>query len=260
MGGHEPDQRDEEPIPPPAASGPVGFSARVPARQPGALLPGHLQGDLGPGVGGADDQDAALPQLGWIPILAGVQLEDARVELGGEGGDPGPLVGARCHHDMVGLKSVLPRRHDRPIPLPGQPIDAHAGSNREVEPGRIRLQVVGDLVLGGERPGRRGEGPAWQPVVARGGEQAQRVPPFAPGVADALVGVQDHEPPTSPGQVLADRQARLPAPDDHRLELLCAAGAIHPLSSLHLARTLGGRRVAAHRRNQPNRLGGRGQN
>ena len=31
-------------------------------------------------------------------MLAGVQLEDARVELGGEGGDPGPLVGTRRHH------------------------------------------------------------------------------------------------------------------------------------------------------------------
>jgi hypothetical protein len=78
----------------------------------------------------------------------------ARVELGGEGGDPGPLVGARCHHDVVGLKAVLPGRHDVPVLLPGEPIHAHAGSNREIEPGRVGLQIVRRLTAG-TRPRRR---------------------------------------------------------------------------------------------------------
>ncbi len=187
----EPDHRHEQPIPP--ASGAEGLLARVPSRQPGPVTSGHLQGDLSPRVGGADDEDAALPQLGRIPVFAGMQLHEARIELGGEGGKPGALVRARCHDDLVGLEPAVPSRHDVPVPLPGEPVHANAGSNREIESGRVGLQVVGDLVLGGEGPGGRGEGPARQPVVARGGEQAKRVPPLAPGVADPLVRVQDHE-------------------------------------------------------------------
>ena len=76
----------------PPASAAGGFLAGVPPRQPGPAIPGHLQGDLGPRVGGAYDQDAALLQLGWIPVFAGMQLDDARIELAGEGGDPGALV------------------------------------------------------------------------------------------------------------------------------------------------------------------------
>jgi hypothetical protein len=61
---------------------------RLSARQPGRVSTGHFEGDLGPRVAGAHHKDTALPQLGWIPVLDGMQLHDARIELGGEGGHP----------------------------------------------------------------------------------------------------------------------------------------------------------------------------
>jgi hypothetical protein len=97
---------------------------------------------------------------------------------------------------------------------------ADAGPNRELELGRVGLQVVGHLVLGGERVGRSGERDPGQRVVPGRGERPQRVPASAPGVTDPLVGVQDQERPPLPGQVIADRQAGLAAPDDHGLNLL----------------------------------------
>ena len=52
------------------------------------------------------------------------------------------------------------------------------------------------------------------------GEQAKRVPALAPGVTDPLVGVQDQEWPFLTGKMVADRQARLAATDDHGLNVL----------------------------------------
>ena len=112
------------------------------------------------------------------------------------------------------------RRDYEPAVVPGEPVHADAGPNRELELGRVGFQVVGHLVLGGERVGRSGEREPGQRVVAGRGEQAKRVPAVAPGAADPLVGVQDQERPSPTGQVVADRQAGLAATDDHRLNLL----------------------------------------
>lgn len=68
-----------------------------------------------------------------------------------------------------------------------------------------------------ELPGS-GEGHPREPVDAGGGEEKERVPPVAPGVADLLAGVQDHKEPTLSGKVIAHGKARLAAADDHRLE------------------------------------------
>lgn len=51
-------------------------------------------------------------------------------------------------------------------------------------------------------------------------------PPLAPGVADPLLGVQDHERPLPPGQVVS-RQTGLTAADDHGFEALGGADARH---------------------------------
>ena len=142
-----------------------------------------------------------------------MQLHDARIQVGGEGGNPGTVVRARCHDDLVGLEPAVAGRHDVPIPLPGEAVDPQPRSNREIELGRIGFEVVGHVVLAGKRPGRRGEGPAREPVVARGREQSKRVPPLAPGVADPLVRVQDHEGQTARRQVVS-RSRDLP--DRHR--------------------------------------------
>ena len=222
---HRPDHRREQPIPP--APWAEGLAARMSPRQPGAVALGHLEGDLSARVRGADDEDAAVPELGRIPILTGVQLHEARVEVRRERGNSGAPVRARCHDDLVGLEPAVPSHHDVPARLSGEAVHVDTAANREIEPGRIGLQVAGHLVLRGERPGRRGKGPARQSVVARGGEEAKRVPPPAPGVTDPLVRVQDHEGKTALRQVVARRETGLAAADDHGLDVLCVARATH---------------------------------
>ena len=141
-------------------------------------------------------------------------------ELGGERGHPGDLEGRHGDHHVVGRPAPVAGGDHEPAVVPPEPVHADAGPDRELEPGRVGLQVVGHLVLGGERVGRRGEREPGQRVVPGRGEQPQRVPAPAPGVADPLVGVQDQERPSPPGQVVADRQAGLAATDDHGLDVL----------------------------------------
>src|SRR3990172_6726620 len=96
------------------------------------------------------------------------------------------------------------------------------GTHGEVIRLGVRLEVVGDLVLGDESVAFRRERHAGQPVVARRGEQQQRVPPLAPCVADAFVGVEDHEVDAALGELVPDRQSRLAASDDDGVEVLVA--------------------------------------
>ena len=225
----------------------------MPSRHPRRVpVGGGFEGDLGAGVSGANHQDATLAELRRAQVLAGVELHDPRIELGGEVRDPGGLVGARCHHHVVGLEPPVTRGDDVPPVLSGDAVHVHAGPYREIEARRVGFEVVGHLVPGWERPGGRGERPARQAVVPGGSEQAQRVPALAPGVPSALARLQDHELLTPPAQVIAHREARLPAADDHCLETLRTTAGVHP-DPLWLASgmTLGGSTGGRHRRNQP---------
>ena len=212
----EADDRQEEPRAPAAV--PDRDLAHRPARQPRLPAAHELVRDLGPGVAGADDQHAALAQLRRPAVPAGVQLHDPGVELRGEGGKPRRPVRARRDHDVVGLEPLVAGRDDEAVAVLRHAVDPHAGPDRKVEAGRVRLEVVRHLVLGRERPARRREAPARQAVVPRRREQAQRVPTPAPGVADPLAAVQDHDLPPPLRQVVADGEARLAPADDHGLD------------------------------------------
>jgi len=204
----------------------AGFPPRQPCRMTGC----HLEGDLGSRVARPDDEDSSISKLGRVPVFGRVQLEDGGIKLGCEHRHPGLLMGGHGHHHVVGLEPPLAGRHHERFLVRGalgQPVHLDPGSHRQVEPRRVALEVVGHLVLGRERVGRAGEGHSVQTVVAGGGEQAKRVPTVPPGVADPLVGVQDHEGQPTPGQVIPDRESRLAAADDHRLETLGAAAVVH---------------------------------
>jgi hypothetical protein len=97
------------------------------------VFAGHLEGDLGARVRGADDEDAAVLKLRSRPVLAGMQLHDARIELGGEGGHPWSLVRARRHDDAVGGEPAIPRRDRVVASLPREAVHAHTGPDRELE-------------------------------------------------------------------------------------------------------------------------------
>ena len=67
---------------------------------------------------------------------------------------------------------------------------------------------------------RAGERHSRQGVVAGGREEAERVPPLAPGVADPLVGVEDQEGEVPLGEVVPDREACLSTAQDQGLDAL----------------------------------------
>ena len=78
----------------------------------------------------------------------------------------------------------------------------------QLEARRVGLEVVAHLVLRREVVARRRELHPDQAVELGGREQAQRVPALAPGVADALGRVQDHEAQAALAQVVARPTAR----------------------------------------------------
>ena len=216
LGEGEPDRGCGQPVDPAAGAG--RLVARVGPGHPGRVGGRHLQGDLGPRVGRPDHQDAAVAQLGGAPVAGGVELEEGRVQVGGELGDSGVVVGPGGHDHVVGLEAAVPGADQEPFLLPGQPVHPDAAADRQLEAGRVGLQVVGHLVPGRVVPGVGREGHAGQPAVAARGVEAQRVPAPAPGVTDPPAGVQDHERPAPPGQVVAGGQPGLAAAHDHRLE------------------------------------------
>ena len=161
--------------------------------QPGRVRGSQLQTDLAARVSDADDQDTAASELRRIAIVRGVQLEDARIEVRGERGHPGLLVAAHRDHHVVRLEPGAVRDDGEAVAVPLQSFDPDAGANREVVMDGVGLKVVSHLVLGRESIGRPGKRHPGQRVVARGTEQAKRVPARTPGVADALMRVEDHE-------------------------------------------------------------------
>ncbi len=183
--------------------------------------------DLGSRVACADDEDATVPKLGRIPVLGGMHLDDGRIELGCEGRDPGALIDARRHHHVGGLEPVVASRHDVSVALFGEAVHANPRSNGETESRRVGLEVVGHLVLRRERSGRSGKGPPRETVIPSLSEYSKGVPPFAPGIADPLARIQDHERSIPLRQVVPHGETGLPATDDDRLEPLRAIHAVH---------------------------------
>ena len=70
---------------------PEGDMSALLSREPGRVLLDHLDRDLGARVPGSNDEHPALLELRRVPVLAGMELHDARVELARErrhAGDP----------------------------------------------------------------------------------------------------------------------------------------------------------------------------
>ena len=96
----------------------------------------------------------------------------------------------------------------------------HAEPHRDLEPLGVGLEVVGHVVLAGERPRLGRERHARQAVVLGGGVEAEAVPLLPPPVADALVAVQDDAVAALLLQVVRRRQAGLPGADDDGLDVV----------------------------------------
>jgi hypothetical protein len=119
-------------------------------RQRGRVPGRNLHRYLAARVADPHHQHIALSQLRWIAILRRVQLDDARIELSGKRGNPRHLVAAHGHDDVVRLKSHGACGQLESVAAPSQAVDAESGPNGQLEPGGIRLEVVGHLILGGE--------------------------------------------------------------------------------------------------------------
>src|ERR687888_578004 len=146
------------------------------------------------GVPRPDEQNRPLGELCRRAVLARVHLHDARIELLCEVGHDRRAVVAGRDDDAVGDEAPLTAGDDVTAALSVEAVDARAEADRELEALRVGLEVVRRLARGGERPARCREAPAGQPVVARRGEEAQRVPGSRPPrAADAVVPVEDHE-------------------------------------------------------------------
>jgi hypothetical protein len=127
------------------------------ARQIRLVRARHLLGDLGPRVADPDDQHRTLAALVGAEVLARVQLRDVPVQLGREARDLPDLVRARGDDDVVGLEAARARRHDVAVAVLRQRVDPDGRAHRQVELGRVGLEVVGLLVLRRERVLRRRE-------------------------------------------------------------------------------------------------------
>ena len=63
-----------------------------------------LQCDLAARIRSADHENRAVPQLGGISILARVELDDARIELGSKARHARKLVARHRHDHVSGLE------------------------------------------------------------------------------------------------------------------------------------------------------------
>ena len=88
---------------------PEGDVTALLSREPGRVLLDDLDGDLAARVSGSDDEHAPFLELRGVAVLAGVELDDAWVELIGECGYPGDLVASHRDDDVVSLEASVPR-------------------------------------------------------------------------------------------------------------------------------------------------------
>ena len=108
----------EQPIRP--ATGAHRLLARVSSGEQHTVLARRFERDLGSRVPGADDERVALLELRRPPVLAGVQLHDARIQRTREGRDPGALVRAGRDDDVVGLEPPVAGRQRRKLRSPSR--------------------------------------------------------------------------------------------------------------------------------------------
>ena len=181
---------------------------------------GDLEGDVGPGVAGADDQDRAVPELARPAVLAGVQLQDRRVELVRDRWDVRRAAerAGRDHHVVAAVAAGV-GGDDVLLTLALDALHPGLQPDGQLEVTGVRLEVVADLVLAREAPLLRGERQAGQAVVLGGRVELERVPLLAPVVADPGARVEDHERAAVTLQVVTGRQARLAGADDDGLDL-----------------------------------------
>ena len=132
---------------------------------------GHLKGDLTARVSGPDDEDRTGRQLAGIAVPRGVDLKDRPIELRRDRGDPGHLVRRHRDDDVLGLDPLGSRLDYEAISGSAHSVDPNSVAHREREGRCVGLQVVGDLILGGEAVPSPGQAHAVEVRVAADAEE-----------------------------------------------------------------------------------------
>jgi hypothetical protein len=120
------------------------------ARQPRTVSARDLERDLRAGVAGADHEDCPVAQLGRVPVVARVQLDDLSVQILGELGNTWRPIGPGGDDDVIGFEPPIAVLDHVPPISPGQASHPDTGSSRHLEAVGVGLQMVGHLVLGRE--------------------------------------------------------------------------------------------------------------
>src|SRR5688572_13811610 len=93
----------------------------------------ELDGDLRPGVPGANDEHCAFLNLRWVAVLLRVELDDALIQLACQRRNSRIVEGAGRHDHVLGEHRVLATSHFESIPGLRQSVDLDARSDRELE-------------------------------------------------------------------------------------------------------------------------------
>ena len=216
-----------------------------------ARLP-QRRADVVRGVVGADDDDllarrsrpgpGACDEWCCSPANSSMPRELEQVRLRGHAGREHELLGPQLDLLAVAVDD------DRPLAVASsKDADLHGRGAPVVELHhlRVHLQPVADLVLGREHRPVLGELDVRQVVVPDRVVQAERLVALAPGVAGALVALDDDRRHAELAQPRAERDAALPAADDHDVGLRRRSRAPRPPSGAARARRAGrGRRRA----------------
>jgi hypothetical protein len=213
--------RFEKPPDEVAAAQPAGRPGGLPARKDdlAAGLPQLLR-QLAARLPAPDDQDRPRRQAGFVAEPLDVDLEEAGRQRVGAGRAVGALEGSRAQDDAGSLHVAgrcpgdeAPRGAiDRPDG------DALADGRRRIS--RVPHEMGNDLVAGHETVGIVARvGPARELHGPVRGHQAEAVPPIPPGLADPAA-LQDDVADPKAGELVADREAGGPAPDDQDICML----------------------------------------
>ena len=192
----------------------------------------QLLGDLVARVPTAHHQHGPAGNVGRPAVVGAVHLDEARVELLGDGRDPRRLKRPRGDHHLVsGVRTVAQLDHEAPVVAAADREDLAVELHGQVEVLRVARQVLDNLVaarIGVELAGEREPG---QAVVAHRREQLQRVPPLAPLRCRSVGRLQNLEAAAVPGQEVPQGQPRLAAADHDDVVAVTGSGHDAPSAS-----------------------------
>ena len=180
---------------------------------------GQLARDLEAGVSPAHDEHRPVRNVAGIPVTGAVRLEHLRREPAGERRHVRHLKGPGGDDDLAGLEARALELDDIAPFFRRQRPHRAVELDRELEGGRVLLEVCDHLVARRIAVGVTGEGKAGQAVVSARREENERVPAAAPGGADRIGALEDHEPPTLARQEVTDRKASLARADYDEVEV-----------------------------------------